>query len=193
MAGTMHGRLDDPGNEHSFDDYGFGCHCSESNREDLRELLPPLMDRFAHPAPPPIPFSYKSIDPDWSMWGWDVHVDRPALEFSRLFDAGPDGFGLTGSGAATVHTVGMFEPGQQVEATVVDAGGTTTLPLTADAAGRLTVPVALGPGNPYQQLSPEGNLWALTSGAVLGAWPAVTASVRFAPVGGPRPRSWLSL
>jgi S-formylglutathione hydrolase FrmB len=182
MGRAMHRTLGGLGIDHRWNDYGAGCHCWYYWQRDLRELLPRLMDRFAHPAPPPSPFSYRSIDATYRAYGWQVALQRPAVEVSRLSDAGPGGFALSGSGAASVTTSRMFEPGQVVRVTTVDAGGTRRVERTADGSGRLAVPVSLGPGNPYQQLSPAGSLWALGQGLPAGAWPSVTAHVTFEPV-----------
>jgi hypothetical protein len=180
MMTNLHDRLTELGYPHIWNDYGAGGHSWWYWQRDLRELLPRLMDRFANPAPPPSPFTYTSIEASYDVWGWDVAIDRPAVELTRLFDADASGFKLTGSGAATVVTGALFAPGQQITATIDDADGAHDALLTADDAGRVTVPVSLGTGNPYQQLSPQGTLWAATQG-VVDAWPAVTATVALSP------------
>jgi hypothetical protein len=187
MGTALHQRLDAFAIDHVWRDYGSGCHCWPFWHRDLRELLPVLMDRFAHPAPVPSPFSYTSIDPTYEMYGWTVTVDRPALEFSRLGDAGPVGLSLTGSGSARVRTAPEFSPGQPVAVTITDGAGTARSDMVADGQGRLTVPVSLGPGNPLQQYTAAGTVWALATGAGPDEWPAVTARVRFEP--GPAPSS----
>ena len=184
MGVAMHERLDALGIAHGWNPFP-GCHCWTDWQRDLRELVPPLMARFAAPAPAPSPFSYASIRSSYGVYGWDVAIDRPAVEFSRLLDAGPSGFALTGSGAAQVTSAVLFEPGEVVTVTVSDAGGTMSSTITASGDGRLTVPVSLGPGNPFQQYSATGTVWALTTGALPGTWPAVTATVSFEPTVAP--------
>jgi len=183
MGSALHERLTQRGIDHIWNS-GPGCHCWPQWHDDLREGLPLLMERFAHPAPVPSPFDYTSIDPSYAMYGWQVDITRPALEQSELSNAGPGGFSLRGSGDARVRTAPLFEPGRLVGTTVADAAGTTRAELVADEDGRLAVPVSLGPGNPFQQLSPVGTVWAAATGAPVGTWPSVTASVRFdsAPV-----------
>jgi pimeloyl-ACP methyl ester carboxylesterase len=178
MNASMHDTLDHFGVDHEYRTTP-GCHCWYLWEQHLAKVLPGLMDRFAQPVATPSPFTYKSIDARYRMYGWDVAIDRPAIEWSRLFDAGPSGFGLTGSGTARVTTGATFESGQRVPVTIRDAAGTRTTELVADRAGRLTVPVALGPGNPLQQHSPAGNLWAIAQGLPPGEWPTVTARVTF--------------
>jgi hypothetical protein len=170
-----------PGIPHLWNDYGAGGHTWYYWKRDLTELLPRLMERFAQPAEPPSPFTYSSIEPTYDVWGWRVAIDRPALEFSRLVEADAAGFQLVGSGDGEVTTAALFEPGQQVRLHVEDAKGSRDLTGVADARGALSVPVSLGPGNPEQQLSPAGNLWALSVGAAPGTWPSVTATVTFTP------------
>lgn len=182
MATAMHARLDALGIEHLWNEYGPGCHCWVLWQRDLRQFLPRLMARFADPPPAPATFDHSSIEPVHQVWGWEVAIDRPALEFSRLADAGADGFALTGSGGAVVTTAPTFAPGQPVMVTVTDATGTTPVELVADDAGRLRVPVSLGPGNPYQQHSIPGAVWAALGGAPPGTWPSVTATATFEPL-----------
>lgn len=182
MMVNLHERLDALRIPHLWNDYGPGGHTWYYWKRDLSELLPRLMERFAQPGAPPSPFTYTSIDPSYDVWGWRVAIDRPALEFSRLVEADADGFQLVGSGAAEVTTGPLFGPGQHVRVHVDDADGSHDVDAVADERGALTVPVSLGPGNPEQQLSPQGNLWALSTGAAPGTWPSVRAAVTFAPV-----------
>jgi S-formylglutathione hydrolase FrmB len=187
MMTNLHTRLDELDIPHLWNDYGAGGHAWFYWRRDLTELLPRLMERFANPVDPPSPLTYTSIDPSYEAWGWQVAIDRPALEFSRLVDASADGFQLVGSGAARVTTAPLFEPRAAVTVHVDDADGVRDIAVLADGDGALLVPVSLGPGNPQQQLSPQGTTWALTAGSVPGTWPSVRASVAFspAPVAGP--------
>jgi S-formylglutathione hydrolase FrmB len=177
MMTNLHDRLVELGYDHIWHYYGAGGHSWWYWQRDLKELLPRLMDRFADPVPAPSPFTYTSIDTTYDVWGWQVQIDRPALEFSRLFDASATGFRLAGSGDATVTTGPLFEPGQSLAATVTDAAGEHHQVFVADDAGRLTVSLSLGPGNPFQERTTEGTAWALTQGATPGEWPAVTATV----------------
>ena len=182
MMTNLHDRLVELGYDHIWNYYGAGGHHWWYWQRDLMELLPRLVDRFAHPVPAPSPFTYTSIDAAYDVWGWQVDLERPQVEFSRLFDADEHGFRLTGSGAATVTTGPLFDAGQVVAAAVTDASGEHDLVLQADDAGRITVPVSLGDANPFQQHTVEGRAWALTRGAAPGEWPSVTAAVSLTPV-----------
>jgi S-formylglutathione hydrolase FrmB len=152
---SLHERLVELGFPHVWDDYGPGSHAWPYWQRDLRETLPDIMRTFAHPPAPPSPFDYRSIDPEYGAFGWHVAVERPALEFSELRDANARGFQLLGSGSATVATAALFARSAPVTATIRTGAGSETKSLTADAAGRVSVPVEIGPGNPYQQYSPE--------------------------------------
>jgi S-formylglutathione hydrolase FrmB len=181
MAVKVHERLTGLGIDHIWDAYGRGTHSWPFWQRDLRQFLPRLMERFAHPPPAPTPITYASIEPRYDVYGWHVGIARPVVEFSHLLGAGPHGFGLSGSGAAHVTTAAYFEPGQVVGVTVQGPAGTTQTDAVADGAGRLTVPVSLGPANPFQQLTLLGAAWALANGAPAGSSPSVTATVTFEP------------
>src|SRR3546814_17640856 len=122
------------------------------------------MDLFAERRPAPRSFSFKAIEPRYDVWGWDVAIERPALEFSHLVDASPNGFELRGSGEAEVRTAPYYEPGQRVLAEVTDSTGQRTVALTADPSGRLDMAVTLGPGTPPQQLTTQPTLWLHPNG-----------------------------
>jgi diacylglycerol O-acyltransferase/trehalose O-mycolyltransferase len=97
---------------------------------DLRETLPALCRAFRAPRPPPEPVTHTSAEPSYRAHGWEVHFVRRGMEFSLLSGAGRAGFSLTGSGAATVRTPGLFEPARSYRTTAGD--------LMADSLGRLT-------------------------------------------------------
>ncbi|MEA2421069.1 MAG: hypothetical protein QOF55_168 [Thermoleophilaceae bacterium] len=151
---SMHQRLVELGFPHVWDDYGPGSHSWPYWQRDLRETLPDIMSTFAKPPAPPSPFTFRSIEPAYDVYGWHVAVDRPALEFSELRDASARGFKILGSGSATVTSAPLYVPRSPVSASVRTGKGTETRSLAADASGRVTVPVVLGPGNPDQQYSP---------------------------------------
>jgi S-formylglutathione hydrolase FrmB len=148
---ALHNRLRVLGIPHVWDDYGPGGHQWYYWQRDLRQTLPGLMRMFAHPTSPPTPFSYTKADPDYTVYGWRVRIDRPAMEFSELRAAGPRGFTLRGSGVGHVTTGPLFRPSSTIRATLTRAAGTVTRSVTADRAGRVTITVPLGPGNPYQR------------------------------------------
>jgi hypothetical protein len=154
---NMHNRLVELKLPHVWDDYGAGGHAWYYWQRDLRETLPGIVKTFAHPPAPPSPFSFRAVEPSYSVYGWRVTVQRPALEFSELRGASRHGFKLLGSGSGTVRTARYFKPNSVVLATI----GTKTRKLRAGRYGRVTLKVPLGPGNPDQQYTPQ----AAASGA----------------------------
>lgn len=189
---TFHDRLDLLGIPHLWDDYGPGGHEYFYFSRDLAELLPALMQVFAHPPAPPVHFNFTSIATSYHPYGWTVGVTRPALEFSELHGAGRSGFELRGSGSAQVTTARYYRPGQVLKVQVRNLEGESTRLLSADASGRLSLALTLGPGNPYQEYSPEATAWLATrnatevSGQELTApagWPVYVATVTISRAG----------
>jgi S-formylglutathione hydrolase FrmB len=160
---------------HYFDDYGPGDHSWYYWQRDLVQWLPHLMAYFnghqyptfngnqtvvsaGHDSNTPRSFIYTSIDPNYAQYNWSVTIDRPALEFSALEVDQPRQFSVIGSGTATVVTAGAFTPGHTYNVTSTTSSGQTTMQsVIADTDGRLTIPLTLGPGNPYQQYSPQAD------------------------------------
>ena len=185
---AVHQRLDSLGIAHSFAIYPGMMHSWPTWNKALAEWLPGLMAHFAAaqraPATTPATFSYSSVAPRYEIYGWNVAVTRKAAEFSALEVTGPRAFTVVGSGDALVQTPPLARPGARLRVTI--AGKAITA--TADAAGRLSVPVHLGPANPFQQYSPEAK--AAATGASQDATPFLLfdngsrfyrAKVRIAP------------
>ena len=154
-------------------DYGNGTHTWPYWARDLKQCLPPLMSLFAAPPAPPSTTSYQSIDKSWSQWGWSVSLQRSAAQqFSALTNAGTAGFGLSGTGTASVVTPPFYAPNAVEHVTVSTTTGATATTLNADSAGQLHVTVPLAPDVP----GPLG------SAAVIGVpgippWPSTTVTV----------------
>jgi len=154
-------------------DYGAGTHTWPYWARDLKQYLVPLMTLFASPPAPPAATSYQSIDKSWSQWGWSVSVQRSAAQqFTSLTNASPRGFGLSGTGTATVVTPPFYAPNAVEHVTVSTATGSATTALTADGAGQLHLTVPLFPDVP----APLG------SAAVIGVpgippWPSTTVTI----------------
>ena len=147
---NLHEQLLVLGIPHVWDDYGPGCHCGQYWTRDLQETLPDLMNVFAAPPPAPIPFSYRTAEPAYSVYGWSVTMQRAAMEFSELLAVRPAGFQLAGSGSGDVVTAPWYRPGGMYQVTL-SGSSVTTLQASADRSGRLTFSVPLGPANPAQQ------------------------------------------
>ena len=148
----FHTRLDSLGIPSQYDAYGPGTHSWPYWARDLRESIAPIMNDFAHPPAPPSRVTYTVADPRYSIYGWDVTMHRPAMEFSALEDADAGGFALAGSGSGSVTTPASYRPGA-IYAVMLrgDSVGPTTVTRVADGRGRLHLDVPLGPGNPFQQ------------------------------------------
>ena len=76
------------------------------------------MRTFAHPPPAARAVHYRSIEPSYGVYGWQVRIDRPALEWSQLRRTSRRGFVHVGSGHARVTTARLFPPGVRVLTTL---------------------------------------------------------------------------
>jgi hypothetical protein len=173
MSVSFHDRLVKLGIPSIWDDYGPGGHDWPYWRRDLRETMPTIMSVFAHPRPPPSSFTFTAVEPRYAVYGWSTSLHRPAVEFSTLRVQSRREFSISGSGSATIRTAPLYQPGASVSVVVRDARGAHARRITADDSGRLTVSLALGPGNRYQQFIAAANLLRRRS---------VTADVRIGAV-----------
>ncbi len=129
----------------TLDDYGPGTHSWPYWRRDLQQSIPSIMADFAHPPATPATVTYTSANSAYSVYGWNVRMHRAAQAFSTLEKASPRGFALAGSGFATVTTPAQFVAGTQyVVALDTETGRRTSMSMTTDSRGRLTVSVPLG-------------------------------------------------
>jgi S-formylglutathione hydrolase FrmB len=148
----FHARLDSLGLPSFYDAYGPGTHSWPYWARDLQQSIAPIMDDFAHPPTPPSRVTYTIADERYSIYGWDVTMQRPATEFSTLEDADAGGFALAGSGSGSVATPASYRPGARYAVMLSgDKVAPTMVTRVADANGRLHLQVPLGPGNPFQQ------------------------------------------
>ena len=151
MSVSFHNRLDALDISHVWDDYGPGTHSFPYWNRSLERTLPMFMEVFAQHRADPSPFTYRSIEASYEIYGWKVEMDRPVVEFSALEDVSPDGFRLSGSGAATVTSAPIYEPGRSYAVTLRNADGATTSDVIANGDGRLQLNVPLGAANLTQQ------------------------------------------
>jgi S-formylglutathione hydrolase FrmB len=152
---SFHGRLEAAGIPHVWKDYGAGCHGIPEFRQELADSLPGVEDVFVHPTHAPKAVTYRSIEPRFSVWGWDVAADPArATEFLELRDAGRHGLTLVGSGLTEVTTPPFFEDAGPVDV----AGPDGTQSVTPDADGRLRFTVDLGAPHPDQQDTVQSRL-----------------------------------
>jgi S-formylglutathione hydrolase FrmB len=154
MAKNLHQRLLQLHIRHVYDAYGAGHHIWPYWNRGLKETLPAIMTRFRKAPKPPARVTFNAVEQRYSIYGWDVVIDRPALEFSRLANAGRRGFTLSGSGGATVTTAPLFAARHTYRVVVHTRRGSARGTRTANAGGRLRIDVPLGPGNRSQQFTP---------------------------------------
>jgi hypothetical protein len=174
MMVNLHNQLTNFAIDHVWNDYGAGGHNWFYWSRDLTQLLPRLAALWAAPIPEVTQFDFRTILNSYDVYGWHVSVARRALEFSQL-SVRPDGFSVTGSGRATVVSAPTFAPGARIAATIADHAGHRTCAVVADRAGRVTIPISLGPPNPFQQYTARGKAWAAATQKA--KWPSVTAEV----------------
>jgi S-formylglutathione hydrolase FrmB len=134
---------------HTDNFYGGGSHTYTYWDPDLVAYLPLMFHAFANPpgAPPAQHFSYRSIQPAFSEWGWSFTTDHQVTEFTYLDNVSATGLTVTGSGTLHVRTAPLYAPGASY---VVNAGATLTL-VQADSTGRLAFPVDLGVAHTSEQ------------------------------------------
>jgi S-formylglutathione hydrolase FrmB len=144
---SLHNRLTELGIEHTWRDYGTGCHTVPNFKRQITDSLARFQQVLLRKATPSS-FTHLAIEPAFNVWGWQVKADpKRALEFLRLENASAQGMTLTGSGTTTVTTAALFK-----DKAVVDViAGTSRTRLKPDATGRLTFPVSLGAANTQQQ------------------------------------------
>lgn len=177
-ATAVHDRLDKFGIPNRFTVYPGMTHSWPTWNKALADWLPQLMGRFhafnlgnkllAHWAPVsgsapmahPAAFTYSTIEPDYSLYGWDVQIDRKVVEFSALEVADQRTFSLVGSGRALVRTTVAGKPNNSVRIAITNRNIpelSETMTVRTDSGGRLSIPIDLGPANIFQQYSPEAN------------------------------------
>lgn len=59
-------------------------------------------DGSGDPTPAPTLFDYRTIALDSTIWGWELHVQRPNVEFLQLRTVSCNGLSLQGTGRITV-------------------------------------------------------------------------------------------
>ncbi|MEU0543274.1 alpha/beta hydrolase-fold protein [Nocardia sp. NPDC005978] len=148
---STHERMLELGIAHEWVELPWGCHGVALFQYEMRAAITRFEELFADPAAVPESFDYRSIEPAFEVWGWDVRTDPArAAQFLDLHEVSARGLRLTGSGTTTVTTPPLFAKRAAVTVTV---DGIRSL-VTPDAEGRVTVSVDLGPADRQQQYTP---------------------------------------
>lgn len=127
-------------------DYGAGTHTWPYWRRDLRQWLPHLEQVLEDRPRTPRTIGYRSIDRQWSQWGWRVRAVREErFAWGGLHRASRRGFTVTGLPARIV-TPGRYDPGTRYRLTY--EGGTGPASVVAGDGGRLRLTVGPEAGVP---------------------------------------------
>jgi hypothetical protein len=109
------------------------------------------MSDFLHPVPNPASFTYESGMTSYSIYGWQVTMQRKVAEFSTIAPSGTGAFKLEGSGSGTVTTPASFTRHTSYRVTIHSGSGTITRTLRTGTKRTLTVNVPLGPSDTVQE------------------------------------------
>ena len=183
-------RMDDVGHKGELDvRYADGAHQFTWWTPWLEERqLPFLQERLADPTAGREPRSrvpeelrYRTIAPEFSVWGYDVAVERDVREFLDLRKVTAGGFDVQGSGRAHIVTAAWYRPRQHYTITGATDGAPTTA--VADRDGRLSVDVDLGPSHTHDQFTNDadiaeaaGGYWAVRTVTITPASSAASAA-----------------
>jgi S-formylglutathione hydrolase FrmB len=144
---SLNRQLDSLGIPHIWKDYGPGCHTPANFKREIADTIATFAEEFADPPAEVSPFDYRSIEPEFSVWGWSVAADpQRALEWMSLEDVSPRSMTIVGSGLTTVTSPPLFRGVAKVA-----LSGATRRAAVPDAAGRITFQVDLGPADRAQQ------------------------------------------
>lgn len=125
---------------------GPGTHSGSYSVAYHREQLVGQYARLRHwdgggePPRDPVVFDHRTIATDYAVWGWQVAVDRAAIEFLSLRDVSCDGLTLQGTGVVTVTVPARCRTG-------VDGSRTVTVDLGPSQA--TNEPTGLGASRTY--------------------------------------------
>lgn len=143
---SLHQRMKSLEVPHAWKDYGPGCHSVQNFKREVIDTLARFRKVFSRPPARPKTFTYRSIEPAFGVWGWQVRADRRrALEFLE-FRTDRTGLKLTGSGVTRVSTPPRYRGVRKVL-----VNGRPTRP---GPDGRLSFNVNLGPAHTVQQYRP---------------------------------------
>jgi len=133
---------------------------------------PVLADRRAPPS-----FRYRSAEPAFRVWGWDVAVTRQAPELLQLREVSSAGLTLQGHGTVDLMTPPAYRPGRTYALRVGGPAASVSPRLVrAGADGRLRFSAALPPSPQPPSLAGRGLQPLLEPEASTTATVAITAA-----------------
>ena len=148
MSQALDQALTTAGVAHVTDFQSCGVHLFSNANHDLRVFWPQMLAAFGNHRPPRA-FDYRTSDVSAAVWGWTFGADLArAPEFLDVRGASERGLQVTGSGAESVLTGPLFHPHQWV---TVGGAGATPQVVQADARGRITFGVNLGPAHTLEE------------------------------------------
>lgn len=127
-----------------------GIHGANNHRVYSDYIVGSANQTFASEVDTPETYSYRTVLPEFSVWGYHVRIHRPNDEFLSLSSCRTDGRSctVTGSGGAEIVTPATFSPGQTYTVTTTsDNGEKSARPVTADSKGKLHLAIDLGTGH----------------------------------------------
>jgi S-formylglutathione hydrolase FrmB len=143
---NLHEAFEELGINHSWTDYGDGCHSRGNFLREVRDTLEAFALVFDGPPAKPARVDFRSFEPDFRIWGWRVKAEsKRALEFMRLRVAGPK-LSLEGSGLTSVTSPPRYRGLKRVSV------GDDVIRVGSD--GRLRFKVNLGRAHETQQYTP---------------------------------------
>jgi S-formylglutathione hydrolase FrmB len=93
-----------------FDDYGNATHNWLYWNAKLKDLLPRIQNVFKMPPKLCDTINYKSIESNYSCYGWHIRIERDEVGFSQIIDASKNGFEFEGFGKVSVITPAFYNP-----------------------------------------------------------------------------------
>lgn len=123
----------------------------------LARLVDPMpVDGVIPVSVTPTVFRFRSIKPQFSVWGYEVKVDagRPS-EFLEMVDVTAGGMTVRGSGGVTIRTGPRYKKSDKY---LVTGTGLSEQRVKADKVGRLEFRMDLGPPHPDEQYAAGGRV-----------------------------------
>ena len=122
------------------DAYGPGTHNGPYFERGLHHALPLLLAVFAHPPVAPSPWSYRTTEVRFDVWGYHVERLGGTPSWTIMTGVGHQALSASGTGRLLLVTAALYRPG----ITYTLSGPAGQERVRADAAGRLHLTLPLG-------------------------------------------------